>query len=72
MPRWSRLALFLSGFFFGGGLDHLIFIAMRSPTSHYGLSLGIPGQLGFAVLDLGLSTLLYALHVRWRGFSAAV
>jgi hypothetical protein len=54
MPRWPKLALFLSGLFFGGGLDHLLFIALDSLTSHYGLQLGVPGQLGFAALDLAL------------------
>jgi hypothetical protein len=65
MPRWPKLALFLSGLFFGGGLDHLLFIALDSPTSHYGLQLGIRGQLGFAALDLGLAALLYILNGRW-------
>jgi hypothetical protein len=62
--RW-RLALFMSGLFFGGGLDHVIFILMNSPTSHYGLRVGLPGQAGFAVLDMSVAGLLYMLHVRW-------
>jgi hypothetical protein len=72
MPRWPKLALFLSGLFFGGGLDHLLFIALDSPTSHYGLQLGVPGQLGFAALDLGLAALLYILNARWSRIPASV
>ena len=40
MPRWPKLALFLSGLFVGGGLDHLLFVELDSPTSHYDLQLG--------------------------------
>ena len=45
----------MSGLFFGGRLDHLIFIAIKSPTSHYGLRLGTAGQLAFAKLDFRLA-----------------
>jgi hypothetical protein len=51
MPHWPKLGLFLAGFFFGDGLDHAIFIAMGSPSSHYGLRVGTAGQLAFATLD---------------------
>jgi hypothetical protein len=61
----AGFALFLSGLFFGGGLDHAIFIAMDSPTTHYGLRVGTAGQLAFATLDFGLAALLYTLHGRW-------
>ena len=66
MPHWPKLALFLSGLFFGGGLDHLLFIALDSPTSHYGLHVGVAGQLGFATLDFSLAALLYILNGRWN------
>jgi hypothetical protein len=70
MSRWWRLPLFLSGLFFGGGLDHLLFILLESPTSHYGLRIGVAGQMGFAALDLSVAALLYLLHVRWSRASA--
>ncbi len=70
MPRWSRPSLFLSGLFFGGGLDHAIFIAIGSPKTHYGLTVGVTGQLAFAMLDFGLAALLYILHARWSRRSA--
>ena len=64
MRRWSTFALFFSGLFFGGGVDHVIFIAMRSPTSHYGFRIGTIGQLLFATLDFALSTVLWVYYVR--------
>jgi hypothetical protein len=71
MPHRPNLALFLSGLFFGGGLDHLVFIALKSPTSHYGLQLGVGGQFGFAVLDFAVAVLLYTLHARWSRIPAS-
>ena len=65
MLRRPRLALFLSGLFFGGGLDHLLFVVMKSPTSHYGLRLEPSGQIAFAALDLAIAAILYRLHSRW-------
>jgi hypothetical protein len=70
-PR-PKLALFLSGLFFGGGLDHLIFIAMNSPISHYGLHVGVSGQLGFAALDFSIAAVLFKLGARWGRIAAAV
>ena len=70
MPRLPKLALFLSGLFFGGALDHILFIVFDSPTSHYGLQIGTAGQLGFATLDVSLAVLLYVLHGRWAPLAA--
>jgi hypothetical protein len=65
MLRRPRLALFLSGLFFGGALDHLVFVALKSPTSHYGLRLEPSGQLAFATLDMTIAAVLYRFHVQW-------
>lgn len=70
MGPWSKTALFFSGLFFGGGADHLIFIAMGSTTSHYGFAIGTRGQLVFALLDFGLAAALYRLHSRWSRVAA--
>jgi hypothetical protein len=67
-----RLSLFLSGLFFGGGLDHMILLASGSPRTHYGLTVSPAGQLFFASLDFGLATVLYLLHLRWSRSSPAV
>jgi hypothetical protein len=64
-PRETRL--FLSGLFFGGGLDHAIFMATGSPNTHYGLTVGAMGQLAFALFDFSVAALLYLSHDRWRG-----
>jgi hypothetical protein len=69
MNRFPKTALFLSGLFFGGGLDHLIFIAMGDKTSHYGMPVGPRGHLGFALLDFGLAAVLYVQHSRWTNAS---
>jgi len=71
VSRSSKLALSLSGLFFGGGLDHAIFIATGSPKTHYGLTVGASGQLAFALLDFGLAALLYRFHDRGSGLTAA-
>jgi hypothetical protein len=63
--RLPRLALFLAGLFFGGGLDHVIFFAMDSPISHYGFEVGTSAQLGFAGMDFGVSGALCLFHARW-------
>lgn len=65
MVTRARLALFVSGIFFGGGLDHLIYIAAGSTRSHYGLEL-TPLQHGaFALFDVTVAATLLWLHVRW-------
>lgn len=62
----ARVALFVSGVFFGGGLDHLIYIAAGSSRSHYGLEVTPLQQAAFAVLDMTLAAALVWLHVRWE------
>ena len=65
MSKRGKLALFMSGLFFGGVVDHLIYLAIGSDTSEYGLRVGAGGQLGFAALDFTIAGLLYWLHLRW-------
>ena len=60
----SKLALFLSGLFFGGAIDHIILARMGSEMTPYGLRVGVRGNWGLAVLDGGLAALLYAIHAR--------
>jgi hypothetical protein len=66
MPRHAVLALFVSGIFFGGGLDHAIYIVIGSPVSHYGFRLGAGGHAAFAVLDFTIAAALYEVHRRFR------
>lgn len=58
--KWSCLWLFLSGFFFGGTVDHVIFAIMKSP-SPYGIRLGITGNWLMALLDLIIAFILFVL-----------
>jgi len=58
--KWGYLWLFLSGFFFGGTVDHIIFAIIRNPAP-YGVKLGITGNLLMAFLDLAISVFLFFL-----------
>ena len=73
----SKLALFLSGLFFGGAIDHAILGGMGRAVTPYGLESGVAGNWLLAALDFGLAAGLYALHRsrdesfrnRWKGTS---
>ena len=49
----SNLALFASGIFFGGALDHVILAAIRRDVTPYGVKAGVSGNWLFAAADLG-------------------
>jgi hypothetical protein len=61
---WSKLALFVSGLFFGGAIDHVILALMGSDITPYGVHSGILGNWALAGLDIGLTVLLYLGHRR--------
>lgn len=58
----SKLALFASGVFFGGAVDHAILAAMRRDVTPYGLKAGVSGNWLFAVADLLAAAVLYRVH----------
>lgn len=60
----SELALFGSGIFFGGAVDHTILAAKGSEIPHYGVHSGIMGNWAFAGLDFGLAISLYIFYRR--------
>jgi len=60
--NWRRIALFLSGFFFGGAIDHFVLALMKSPLTPYGVNVGVIGNWALGVLDLVVAALLYVLH----------
>jgi hypothetical protein len=72
MRNWPKTSLFLSGLFFGGGVDHLIYIALGDRTSHYGLTIGPRGHLAFALLDFGIAMAMYLPHSRWSNLEKAL
>jgi len=61
---WQKIALFASGIFFGGALDHLILAVMRNPSSPYTVRVGVIGNWLLGALDALIAGSLYALH-RW-------
>jgi hypothetical protein len=62
--NWQKTALFLSGLFFGGAIDHMILAVMGSNVTPYGLHSGIWGNWALASLDMSLTVLLYLIHRR--------
>ena len=60
----SKAALFASGVFFGGAVDHAILVAMRRDVTPYGVKAGVSGNALFAVADLIVAGVLYFLLAR--------
>jgi hypothetical protein len=58
----SKLALFLSGLFFGGAIDHAILGGLGREVTPYGLESGVAGNWLLAGLDLVLAAGLYVVH----------
>jgi len=59
----SKAALFTSGVFFGGAVDHAI-AARRRDVTPYGVKSGVDGNWLFAAMDLVVAGVLYRLHTR--------
>lgn len=64
----SKLALFISGLFFGGAINHRILAMMGSDLTPHGVHAGRWGNGALAVLDLALTALLYLLHHRLENY----
>ena len=64
--RGSKLALFASGVFFGGAVDHAILAGMRRTTTPYGVKAGVCGNWLFAGIDLIAAAVLYGVHRQAR------
>jgi hypothetical protein len=62
--NWQKLALFVSGLFFGGAVDHLILAVRRSKFTPYGIPVGTIGNWELAMLDGGIAAFLYWIHYR--------
>jgi hypothetical protein len=59
---WSKVALFLSGLFFGGAIDHVILALIGLEYTPYGVHSGVRGNWVLALLDGGVALFLYFLH----------
>lgn len=60
----SKAAIFLSGLFFGGAIDHAILALANRTDTPYGVDVGVAGNWGMAILDLALTAALWEGH-RW-------
>ena len=64
MRSRSSAALFCSGVFFGGAVDHAILALKRAEQTPYGVKSGPAGNWAFAALDALLAGACYALYRR--------
>ena len=64
MRPTSKTALFCSGIFFGGAVDHAILALKREERTPYGFKSGVAGNWAFAALDALLAAAFYVLHHR--------
>ena len=60
----AEIALFLSGLFFGGAIDHAILVLLRSEHTPYGARVATKGNCAFAGLDFVIAVLGYILYQR--------
>jgi len=60
----AEIALFLSGLFFGGMLDHAILAVLHLENTPYGVHVGVAGNWAFAGIDFLIATAGYALYRR--------
>ena len=64
LTKWQLVSLFTAGIFFGGALDHILFAAQGSGTSHYGYEIGIHGNWLMSLFDTSITALLIWLALR--------
>jgi hypothetical protein len=64
MGAAGKAAIFLSGLFFGGALDHTILALKGHDRSPYGVMIGIRGNWLMAALDSALAAAAYGVHRR--------
>ena len=60
MNKWKYIWLFLSGLFFGGAIDHVVFAVLKTQAP-YGIYLGVKGNWIMASVDLVIAILLFLL-----------
>ena len=58
----SQFALFASGLFFGGAIDHAILAAQGRQNTPYGVRVGVSGNWMMAAGDLLVAAMLYRMH----------
>ena len=62
----ANVALFLSGLFAGGVLDHGLLAVQGSEVTSYNIHVGVMGNWAFMLMDGAIAAVLFLLHRRWR------
>jgi hypothetical protein len=62
----ANVALFLSGLFAGGVLDHGLLALQGSEVTSYNIHVGVVGNWAFMLMDGAIASLLLFVHRRWR------
>lgn len=60
----SKAAVFCSGLFFGGAIDHAILALKGAERTRYGVRVGVAGNWLLGALDAVLALAAYGLHRR--------
>ena len=60
---WQYTALFLSGFFFGGVVDHVILAIIRSPITPFGLQANPKRNLIYAAFDFIIAGAFFSVFL---------
>ena len=60
----AKAAIFVSGVFFGGAVDHAILALNNHDHSPYGVRIGVRGNWLMAGLDSAVAAAAYTLHRR--------
>lgn len=64
-PSVAMLALFLSGLFGGGVLDHGLLALQGSEVTSYNIHVGVAGTWAFMLMDGAIALGLFLLHRQW-------
>ena len=66
MDTMSKAALFASGMFFGGAIDHAILAAIGRDVTPYGVKVGVSGNWLFALADFAAAAVFFRMHAARR------
>jgi hypothetical protein len=64
MSRSGKAALFCSGIFFGGAVDHAVLALRRDARTPYGVRAGVAANWALAALDTAVAAAFYLAHRR--------
>ena len=67
----ASVALFFSGLFAGGVLDHGLLALQSSEVTSYGINVGVTGNWAFMLMDGKIAVLLFLVYRRFNVAAAA-